>query len=76
MLQADIESTRTYRHHVQLHSDELQSGEWFQDYIDNNTEPCGPHNLTFCLMCWCAEVSDARGEVTALTEILGFFLQY
>ena len=62
MLQADIESTRTERHHAQLHSDASQSGEWFQEYIDNNTEPCGPRNLTLCLPCWRAEVSDARGR--------------
>ena len=70
MLLADIESARTERHHAQLHSDELQSGEWFQEHIDNNTEPCGPRILMFCLPCWCAEVANAKGEVNSITEIL------
>ena len=70
MLHADIESTRTDRHHAQLHSDELQLREWLQDYIGNNTEPCGPRSLTLCLLCRRAEVSGAMGggEAIALTR--------
>ena len=70
MLRADIDSTHKKRHHAQLHTDELQSGEWFEEYTLNNTEPCGPHNLTFCLPCWRAEVSDAKDGVNAVTEII------
>ena len=69
MLQADFESTNNERHHAQLHADELQSGEWFQQYIGITTDTCGPHSLMFYLPCWCAEVTDAKGEVSNITEI-------
>ena len=65
-----MESATDEQRAAQARVDELESGTWFEDYTLNNTEPCGPHSLTFCLPCWRAEVADAKADVTFFQEYI------
>ena len=66
MQQTELESTAAERYHLESELKEIQSGEWFEWYLNENTVPCGTHGKVYCLPCFQAEIKDLKAAILEL----------
>ena len=63
MQEAELESTAAERYHLESKLNEIQSGEWFEWYLNENTIPCGVHGEVYCLPCFPREFKDLKAVI-------------
>ena len=68
MQEAELESTAAERYHLESELNEIQSGEWFAWYLNENRIPCGVHGEVYCLPCFQREIKDLKAVILEMKK--------